>query len=244
MELPLTHELGHTATYANPAAFEKFKAAAGWQEVTGEALTHDGVAANDVARLEKERPDPTGHHSFAWGKRKTYSPNNTPDTMEKTPYWGVDQSAIPGGSEWNYARVNPKEHFAEAYEMAVHDPKKFYEQHVKEPAEDAKRQRDRVVRLKGQLAALPAGSPDHAELKKQLDRQVQRAEEADRARRQRGEQFDVMRDDVFGGETATKEATGRLRKREVDPKRVSEFEARAAELSTPEQIRALEEKYR
>ena len=53
-----------------------------------------------------------------------------------------------------------------------------------------------------------------------------------------------MRADVFGTDKAAQQATARLRLRNIDQTRMKELEARAAELSTPAQIEALEAKYR
>ena len=246
LELTLTHEIGHVADDANPAAFEKFKAAAGWRAYSKDTLVKDGVSEQQIATLESERSDANAKHSHEYGRRRTYSPNLDSDSNETKPYWGVDQSAIPGGSEWNYARVNPTEHFAEAYEMAVHDPAKFHEQHVTEPREQAQKARDRVANTEAELAKLdPTKDADQVrELREVLARQRARAAEAERSVQQLGGQFQVMRNDVFGTDKAAQQATARLRLRNLDEAKMKEFEARAAALSTPAQIEALEAKYR
>ena len=64
-----------------------------------------------------------------------------------------------------------------------------------------------------------------------------------RAVQQRGDQFAVMRNDVFHTDDATAAAKARLQGR-LDKNRLAEFEKQAAALSTPEQIATLEEKFR
>jgi Spy/CpxP family protein refolding chaperone len=63
----------------------------------------------------------------------------------------------------------------------------------------------------------------------------------DKAVQQRGEQFRIMREDVFHTDKAAAQSRARLQFRSVDPRKRAQFDERAARLSTPEQVAALEE---
>jgi hypothetical protein len=53
-----------------------------------------------------------------------------------------------------------------------------------------------------------------------------------------------MREQVFHGDRSANQARGRLGLAGVDETRLKAFDAEAAQLSTPEQIQMLEERYR
>jgi hypothetical protein len=247
LESTLTHELGHEYADSHADVYEKFKTVAGWKQVAAKDASRDGVTDAQIANLEANRDDPHTNQVHEYGKRKTYSVNQDSDTNKESPYWGIDQSAIPQGSGWQYSHVNPQEHFADSYRTAVLDPARFHRDLVSEPMADAKKARDRVVARKNEIAALanvPENQARIKELRERMAKDVSRAEEADRSVRQLGDQYDVIRNDVFGGDKATSAAAQRLRSRNVDAKRVQEFEARASELSTPAQIETLEAQFR
>lgn len=245
LELTLTHEIGHSYAHSHEAVFEKFKTAAGWQEVNRDALGKDGVKKGDIDALDATRKDMTNAGMpQSEGKRRTYGVNHS---SEDKPFWGVDKSAIPESFDWQYSRVNPAEHFAEVYEMAVHDPAKLHHDMVSEPAAAAKKAHDDVAARKKQIEALGSSAenqPKVQQLRAKLAQHEAAAEEADRAVRQRGDQFAVMRNDVFGTDKAAKTASSRLQLRNLGADRIREFEQKAAELSTPAQIETLEAQYR
>jgi hypothetical protein len=64
---------------------------------------------------------------------------------------------------------------------------------------------------------------------------------ARRAVEQRGEQFAIMRNDVFHTDEAARLSAARLKFMNVPAQRIQEFEAAAAAAVTPDQIHVLEE---
>lgn len=66
----------------------------------------------------------------------------------------------------------------------------------------------------------------------------------DKAVQQRGEQFRIMRDDVFDTDRAASQAVGRLQLAGISGPRLAAFEEAAARVSTPDQIAALERQYK
>jgi hypothetical protein len=249
-EFVLTHELGHDVADTHAAAFEKFKRAAGWQEVGADALTKDNVTDGQRGLLDRQRKE--DGYTSAGGTRRTYAPNR--ETEDK--YWAVDRTAIPswkqsapgaqGSDTWDYARTNPGEHFAETYAKAVHVPTKLHDELVTRPAAEAKAARQAVAAQLQAMNAIPATAANEkklAAMQLELDKRTARMDEAQRAVEQRGEQFSVMRNDVFHTDKATAAARARLVGR-LDKTRLEEFEKQAAALSTPEQIATLEERFR
>lgn len=77
-------------------------------------------------------------------------------------------------------------------------------------------------------------------LEKELAAAKQRALRAEAAKQQRGDQFKVMRNDVFHTDQATALALERLKAKKISPQKLNEFERAAATMSTPEQIANLE----
>ncbi len=190
------------------------------------------------------------------GKTKTYSPIKDKDT-----YWGVDQTAIPSApapdpnspdakpkDTWQYARVNPQEHFAELYAKAVHVPEKLHEDLVARPAAEASKARADVETQEHAIARLEASRYPNAlkvaEMRTMLTALKNDAAIATRAEKQRGEQFSVMRNDVFHTDKAVAAASARLQAQKVSPEKLREFGQRAARASTPEQVEVLERESR
>lgn len=75
---------------------------------------------------------------------------------------------------------------------------------------------------------------------KELEKLKASAMRAERAELQRGEEFRIMRSDVFGTDKAIAVAVERLKTKQVSAKVLGEFERRAARVSTPEQVAVLE----
>jgi hypothetical protein len=250
LEYVLTHEIGHDVADHDPKAFEKFQKAAGWTEMTTGALKSDHVTPTDLAALEAARANPNQAQLDIGGTQKTYSP-----IKDKETFWGVDRTAIPAAptadpsdpearpnDTWQYARVNPQEHFAEVYAKAVHVPKQLHHDLVAQPAEDAQRARDAVEAQQRAIAHLESSSSDGlklVEMRARLATLEQEKTLAIRAERQRGEEFSVMRNDVFHTDKAVAAVKSRLQAQAVSADKIREFEKQAAIASTPEQVEVL-----
>ncbi len=251
LEYVLTHEIGHdVAKNTNAKAFENFKRVAGWQELGTDALREDGVTPDKLAELEKARPNPNEKQLNIGGDRRTYSP-----IPEKQTFWGIDQTAIPeehAGVDrtdpnaptdpWGYSRVNPAEHFADVYAKAVHVPKQLHHDLVEEPAKEAQRARDELKKQEDAVAQMEASSPRSsrlAEMRKQLATLEEEHVVAARAEKQRGEQFSVMRNEVFHTDQAVTAVSARLQAQGVSATKIADFKREAAIVSTPEQVEAL-----
>lgn len=252
LEHVLTHEVGHSVADKDKKAFEKFKKAAGWQEVDVDALRKDNVDEAKIAELESVRADPNKAQLNIGSENRAYSPIPGQQT-----FWGLDRTAIPAApapvptqpdvaprDKWGYSRVNPQEHFAEVYAKAVHVPKQLHDELVVQPAELVKQAKDAVEvqeRAIARLERTPKPSADEVlEMRVELTRLERDAATKVRAETQRAEQFRVMRNDVFHTNDATKAAARRLTAKGNNPAAVQAFEQRAAAASTPEQVELLE----
>jgi hypothetical protein len=144
--------------------------------------------------------------------------------------------------------VNSNEHFAEVYAKAVHLPVSLHDDLVAKPTAAAEAAQQKVSELKSQIETLQA-DPNAtnrearlAALKQKLSLATADATKKETAKQQRGDQFKVMRNDVFHTDKATALALERLKAKKVSAKKVKEFESAAATMSTPEQIATLERK--
>jgi hypothetical protein len=151
---------------------------------------------------------------------------------------------VKGDDSWEYTRVNSNEHFAEIYAKAVHLPVSLHDDLVVKPtakAEETQREVERIQNQIDQLQANPtAPKAMLVNLKKDLADAKHKAADAASAKQQRGDQFNVMRNDVFHTNEATALALERLKAKKVSAKKLKDFEDAAATMSTPEQIATLE----
>lgn len=247
-EAALTHEIGHDVAERNPAAFEAFKKAAGYRAYNRDELAADGMSPDAIAPLERAHKDGVTENNS--GDQRRYSPQLGTDQ-----YWGVPHTALPysgpddkgpHAGTWDYARHSPSEHFAEHYQKAVHAPTKLHGDLVERPAAEAKAARREVSVLLTAMSDLPdtpANAEKLADLQQQLDQRRATMDEKQRAVEQRRGQYDVMRNEVFHTDEAAASARGRLGL-SLDAKRLAAFDQEAAALSTPEQIKVLEDRYR
>lgn len=257
LESTLTHEIGHDVADRNPAAFEAFKVAAGYRTYDRDDLTADDMTSDAIEPLDRARKNGTTNSNP--GEQRSYTPQRGTDQ-----YWGVDHTALPySGKEkknekdekdkkglradnWEYARHSPDEHFAEVYQKAVHAPKQLHEDMVERPAAEAKAARaevSAVLTAMSDIPNTPANAGRLAQLQKELEQTRATMEVKQRAVEQRGGQFSVMRNDVFHTDKAAESARSRLGFT-LDTNRLAAFDKEAAALSTPEQIKVLEERYR
>ncbi len=244
-EYTVTHEIGHNVADEKKKAFEKFRKVGHWEDdltteqakaigATDEAL-HD---TDDIRRGAYEKDKKAS--SIVSGDRR-FSPGNFP---EKGHYASVDATAVPATSHMTYAAMNSKEHFAEVYAQAILSPETLYAEYVTDPAKAAEKARGTLAQDRERLAALQK-SPWAPAFMVALTKLAISSDEADvkakdKAQAQQGEEFSIMRNDVFGADKAQAAAEARLHGAGVAPQRIAEFRDRAAHASTPQQIELLE----
>lgn len=182
---------------------------------------------------------------------------NKPEAFKKfkeSAGWGADGKGgspeIPteeetGSRRWEYARGNAQEHFAEVYAKAVHAPEKVHADLVENPTRiatdaraDVNQRRAAIARLKADPSADPA---QLSAMSAELEPLEGEALAAENTAKQRTQQFNIMRNDVFGTDKAVGAAVSRLRVRNVGDDAIAEFEKNAAKVSTPDQVAALEQ---
>jgi hypothetical protein len=259
LEFVLTHEIGHDVAANDPKAMEAFTKAAGWKKVKVDALRADNIQETDIAKLEETRSLPNAADFEIASTTTTYKPIQN----SKDEFWALPRTAVPTMDEqtpseivngetttkvdtWQYARTDPDEQFAEVYAKAVHVPEKLHDELVDRPTIAAKEAQDRVAKLQAQIKTLKADASIKdrdaklARLQAQLGEMKQVAAEKELAKQQRGDEFRIMRNDVFHADKATAMALQRLQAAKVSKEKLEEFEKAAARMSTPEQIAMLE----
>jgi hypothetical protein len=250
LEYVLTHEIGHDVEERHGEAFDKFKAAAGWDHVSEEELAGTGLTAGERNLLESNQKHPVVSRMDITEGDKTYR------AAGGDRYHVRHSTSIPQRDEatrgvshdsWAYARTGPVEHFAETYAKAVHVPERLHAELVEMPG---KRLEEAQTKLAAAKRAMEMRKRDRdqphvtaAELQAMSDDIIELEGEvavAERAATERGEQFRIMRNDVFGTDKAVAAASERLRARGATAEAIAAFEERAARASTPEQVEHLE----
>lgn len=254
LEYTVTHEIGHDAERHHAKAFKKFKEAAGWKEVSGADVAKTGLTARQQENLDNRRRHALGEGDLPSGtdieaNGKIYTPYGD-DLKYKGHYWQVDGTAIPskdetGTDRWTYGKRNPTEHFAEVYAKAVHMPETLYKDLVDDPTKAATTARGKVAEQKRAIAALkkhPTADSQAkiAALERQMAQLETAAKTAETAQKQRGDQFSIMRNDVFHTDDAVEKSIKRLRERKYSEAQILKFQQQAARASTPAQIAKLE----
>lgn len=251
-ELVVTHEIGHDVSRQEPKAFDAMTRASGWTKVKVDELRKDGVTEKDIAKLDQRRTNPNAERGDEIaGNLNTYAPITGGDE-----YWAVPKTAVPQSNEarlggdnedtWVYSKVNPDEQFAETYAKAVHVPETLHDELVDRPTAAARAAEQKVTALQKQIddlqknRATPNKEATLARLQQDLASAQQTAKAKDTAKAQRGEEFRVMREDVFHTDKAVAIPVERLGAKKVSAAKLAEFERRAAVASTPEQIAYLE----
>ena len=233
----MVHEIGHVvAEKQNPDAYAKYQEAAGWKELRYQDLRKLGITGDQIQGLKDTRFESSEKRHTIHKNGKVYMI----DPYTDGGYLVVDETAVPkkdeatkqpdGDDAWEYARSSQREHFAEHYARAVDDHETVYADLVGLPA-----QREQAAQKAYADAQARGSKPEIAEAAKQLAL-------AQKAQKQRKAQFDIMRDDVFDTDKSTRDAAARLGKQGLAPGLMRDFEAEAAKLSTPEQVRALEQR--
>jgi hypothetical protein len=241
LEYTLTHEIGHNVADEHHAAYDKFRKVGNWEDrITEKDIRREGATDSDVATLEDIRRSADARLSIAHGDKR-FSTTNSPD---KGVYSSVDATAVPDTPQMTYAARNSSEHFAEMYAQAVLSPETLYKQYVASPTLAADQARSAVKQQRELIAAMETNPGVSTQAVEDAKRKLA-AEEADvkvkeKAQQQQGQEFGIMRNDVFGTDKAQTAAEARLHAAGLSPERIAEFHERAAHASTPEQIETIE----
>ena len=240
LEYDLTHELGHDVEARNPKLFQRFQAISGWHTVDSAELVRNQVSPTDMETLVKrdhhgEGDETVGTDIVANGK--IYNP------WGNGKFVAVDDTAFPDQAKYGYAKHNAKEHFAELYARAVHEPETQYRDLVESPAHAVELARAHIETVREQIAALGTqpggGGASLPALQAALATAT--ADEARKAKSQDqlGQQFRLMRDDVFHTDKSTSTAVAQMRAQGTPADQVVEFQRRAEHASTPAQLEAI-----
>ncbi|MGE5185804.1 MAG: hypothetical protein ACM31C_27275, partial [Acidobacteriota bacterium] len=233
----VTHEIGHDVAADHHKAFEKFEKAAGWETVDDTRLAKEHVSSDKVAWLDRRRrraQDESEVNLDITQDGKLYQPTDV-----KGKYYEVPVTAFPNKEEWRYGKTNPGEQFAEMYAKAVDEPQTIYNDFVAAPQQNAKQARAKAAQDQAAVKNAPSGSDADA-LRARAAESERAATEAERVAQQRDDEFSIMRNDVFHTDKAVAAAKERLRQAHAKPAEIAAFEARAAQVSTPEQVAELE----
>jgi hypothetical protein len=255
IDMVVTHELGHDIHDKQEANFDKFKSISGWGAVADkQGLATAGLSEAEIAKLERTRKDNYKIRNEIHKGGKVYMID--PYDPDGRAFLVVDEAAIPQPGEaeksastddtWIYARSNHKDHFAEMYAKAVHVPEKLNADLVTRPAQaaqDAKDDRDNKQQRLDALKASGATADELGKAQQALDQAQSTLAYAEEAKRIRGEQRDLMRNEVFGTKQVEADARARLVAKGVTGKQLLDFDAEAAIAMTPEQIATIEAKY-
>lgn len=231
VEWLMTHELGHNVGNKYNKAYDSYQKANGW-----EWHDHDTPALTPAEKrlLDSARKQDFQHRQIVNKNGRTYqidqdSPGfisrlqgSVPDTSDSVASGFENKDTDP----WAYARTRGHEQFAEHYTRAVHVPENVYLDLIETPHKA----------VESAQAALDAATTDDE--KREARRNLKTAQRAETVRKQ---SYDIMRNDVFGTKQAEADAVQRLIARGVDPDALVAFRQAAARLSTPAQIKHLEE---
>jgi hypothetical protein len=255
LEETIVHEVGHDIADLNSASMDKLKATTGWGDVGDKAALKAKLMGAGLSDADAE-----ARISELEGQRDTYgAPGITVGgvTYHVDPYSSGfishNEGGVPAGEEWDYARMSYHEHYAELYAKAVHVPERLHRDLVEKPAKDVeakdKSRRKLATRIE-QLRKSGASPAQVAKVEEQLKHAEADLEKAKREKDMHEQQWQLMREDVFGvtDDAVDNSADSLMKdvpkaKRKKAQKLEKEFKQRAERVATPHQLEALEKEY-
>ena len=233
LEAIFTHEQGHAIHQGDEALWEEWLEVSDWKEMDDDdvedALEDAGMSEDDAEDAVEELDDDRDEH---YGSRSPIVRDGRRYEVDpyESDFWSVDDAAIPSGADWDYARSNPEDHFAEVHMMAVPEPEQLHSDLVQGPSDALEDANQDLVDLRGDASATPEQIAA-AELR------VQRAEHAAEVRRK---QWDFFRQRVFHTDDSDIQAmTAAPGQEDV----VEAYQAEAAKCQTPQQLAAVRARY-
>lgn len=258
LEETIVHEVGHDIADLNTASMDKLKRTTGWGDVGGKAQLKtqlmntglsDAEAEAKITELEAQRGSEYGAAGVTVNG-VTYRI----DPYDENGFVSHNEGAVPGGAEWDYARVSYHEHYAELYAKSVHVPERLHRDLIEKPAKDVEAKEKSRKKLADRIDKLRSGGKATPQQIAKVAEQLKSAE-ADLAKAQREkdmyeQQWSIMREDVFGTTDAkVDEAADSMMKDVPEAKRKKagklekEFKKRAEIAVTPQQLEALQKEY-
>lgn len=266
LEETVVHEVGHDVDDLSKVASDKFRAVTGWKDDARNRndlkakLQASGLSPADadarINQLETERANNYGGEGITVNgttyKVDQYDPNGTGYTSHK-------EGAVPKGDpsnkvdEWDYARTNYKEHFAELYAKAVHVPERLHRDLIGQPEREVQSKQAERTRLQERLDKLRAGNAKGAQIAA-VESQVKQADLAlTKAKEQQtmlNEEWRIMREDVFHvNDKKVDDSAAQLiqavppEKQKAAVKLQAEFKKKADSAVTPQQLEELQADY-
>jgi hypothetical protein len=259
LEETVVHEVGHDIHDLHPEVMDKLKRTTGWTDVADKnalktqlkaAGLSDAAANAKITQLESERADNYGKEGITVNGT-TYKV----DPYSDGGFLSHKEKAIPKGAEWDYARTNYKDHFAEMYTKAVHVPEKLHRDLVEQPKRNTESKEKEHQKLVDKLAALRAKGPPDPKRVEKLEADIKAAQaDVDQAKdvqKMYEEQWSIMRQDVFHMNDAKVDETAKALQGHVPAgkekeaaKLQEEFKNRAEKVVTPQQLEDLEKQYK
>lgn len=266
LEETIVHEVGHDVDDLNKTASDKFRAVTGWKQDAPDRATLKaklqaaGLSPADadakINQLELERANNYGGEGITVKgttyKIDQYDRNNTGYTSHK-------EGAVPKGDpnrkddEWDYARTNSSEHFAELYSKAVHVPERLHRDLIDRPKQEIQTKHAEELRLQARLAKLRAGKATPQQITAVEGQLKQTQESLAKAQQQQTmlqEEWHIMREDVFHTtDQKVNDSAAHLianvppEKQKKALKLQNEFKKKAESLMTPLQLQELEEEF-
>lgn len=214
---------------AERALFKAYMDAAGWElDVSNAELAKQLVSRQDVEKLRSGKSDVV---PGANGKLYRKDPDHPGKII------GYDPSRLPASDAWSAARMSPMHYFAAHYQIAQTDPMRVFHDLISVPSNQVAFAEVDLNSTEWQLTRqLDSSGHKEALVAAQLNLAIAKRAQSGLAR-----QFYIMRNEVFRTDVEEHKAAERLRSEGFD---TAQFHVEARFKCTPEQIRALETKYR
>lgn len=258
LEETIVHEVGHDIHDLHPEAMDKLKKTTGWSDVANSAALKtqlkaaglsDAAADAKIKELEGQRANNYGQEGITVNGT-TYKV----DPYSNGGFLSHKEKAIPKGAEWDYARTNYKDHFAEMYASAVHTPEALHRDLVEAPGKNLAAKEKEEQKLTEKLKALQASGKADPKKVAKLEDDIKAAKadvtQAKEVQKMYEDQWKIMREDVFHMSDAkvdegAKALEGHVPagKEKQAAKLQAEFKAKADKVVTPQQLEELEKQY-
>lgn len=243
------HEIGHSVAEANPDTYKAFNDAVGWKDIgSRKDLQKQLVAAGmpeDEARTKVEAMFKTKDEGYGTRGTITYGGRTySIDQYDRDKVLSFKEGAIPDGHAWSYGRGSPDEYWADVYSRCVHQPETAYDALVGQPkkaVEDTTKDLAAANKAVTDLTAAGASQDQIDAAKAQVDLLNTKLGQAQRTAQARGDQWKVMREQVFKTDDSDIQAlVAPAGKEDI----YAAYQAAAAKCATPGQLQKVRDQYK
>jgi len=253
----LTHEIGHDIAQKHPELIAKITASSDWQQgatrvdASGKVVNQEdelkahlksqGLNTAQInARIAAMKKSQYEHENF--GGRE-YNFNDYSGKVESFSE-GAMPPLVGKAGDYDYMRTDPGEQFAELYSKVANAPTQAHADLVGDPAQKTT-QAQAALTAAQQAAAANPGDATAAQKVADAQKDLATAQGNQKALQT---QWDVMRNEVYHTDDAQKKAAADLTSHAGTPNPqqqavLNDFNARAAECGTPDQIEQLRKDY-